>query len=77
MPGRVVLQDVPRGQHRFDLALTDRNEASSLADQRPYFSTCEGISHNAPSSAHHNGAVNYSPIAKPLIYSDLRGHFST
>ena len=37
MPGRVVLQDVPRGQHRFDLALTDRNESTIIGGSAPLF----------------------------------------
>jgi hypothetical protein len=37
MPGRVVLQDVPRGQHRFDLALTDRNESTIISGSAPLF----------------------------------------
>lgn len=37
MPGRVVLQDVPRGQHRFDLALTDRNENTIISGSAPLF----------------------------------------
>ena len=36
-PGRVVLQDVPRGQHRFDLALTDRNESTIIGGSAPLF----------------------------------------
>ena len=37
MPGRVVLQDVPRGQHRFDLALTARNESTIIGGSAPLF----------------------------------------
>ena len=37
VPGRVVLQDVPRGQHRFDLALTDRNESTIISGSTPLF----------------------------------------
>ena len=37
LPGRVVLQDVPRGQHRFDLALTDRNESTIIGGSTPLF----------------------------------------
>ena len=37
VPGRVVLQDVPRGQHRFDLALTDRNESTIISGSAPLF----------------------------------------
>ena len=37
VPGRVVLKDVPRGQHRFDLALTDRNESTLISGSAPLF----------------------------------------
>ena len=37
MPGVVVLKDVPRGKHRFDLALTDRNESTLISGSAPLF----------------------------------------
>ena len=37
VPGVVVLKDLPRGKHRFDLALTDRNESTLISGSAPLF----------------------------------------